>query len=1393
MPRRNASRSRPAPTQSASEKEEPSPEFKPTPEDPDRRGPSLPFPVVGIGASAGGLDAFQQFLRALPVDTGMAFVVVQHLHPGHASLLSEILSRSTTLPVSEVVDGIRLTPDQVYVIPPGQNMILSEGVLGLSPRQDRHGGRRVIDAFLASLADDQGHLAIGVILSGTASDGTQGLEEIKAAGGITFAQDDTAQHSGMPRSAIAAGAVDFVLPPDALAQEIARISRHPHVQPGGDASEELSVAGVLRLLRAGKGVDFGHYKPNTLQRRISRRMALYKAEGIKDYLRVLAGNPGEVDALFQDILINVTSFFRNPEVFEVLKSDIFPRLTTGRSQEEPVRIWVIGCSTGEEAYSLAMAYEEYCDSAECDVPLQVFASDLNAVALEKARAGVYQKTIEQDVEPERLRRFFVEGEGNYRIVKRIRDSLVFARHNVITDPPFSRIDLVSCRNLLIYMDHALQARVLAILHYALTPSGYLLLGTSETVGTHRDHFDLLHSRHKIYSRRAAAPGAPGFSPGRMHPADSGGLVAESARKQDAGAEGETGLGRDLDRLLLAHYAPAGVLIDAGMQVLKFRGDTAPYLSATPGRAGLNLLKMLRPGLLIPVRAAIRNALKARAPARQADIPVRSGAQERRVDVEVIPVPAPRGEADTVLVLFDEGAAPRAVPKTTAARGKAGARTSRTRSPLREENARLSEELAAVREYLQSVIEQQEAANEELQSANEEAQSANEELQSINEELETSKEEIQSTNEELATVNQELNTRNQELGQTNSDLNNLLASVQMAIVMLGPDLRIRRFTPAAQGMLNMIVGDVGRPISDLARNIDLPDLEQRIRDVMATRTLKEVEVQDKQGRWFSLRIRPYYSADNTIDGSVLVLVDVDALKQVEVAIRSSEARFQLLADTAPVLIWVHDLDGCQLVNRAYLEYLGVEHAKVDGDGWESFLHPEDREAYLAIYRDALARRGPFEVHARFRRRDGEYRWMKSVGRPRFSPGGQLVGYVGWSFDVTDLKTAEAALRQADRNKNQFLAMLAHELRGPLAPLRNAVHLVGATTLDQSQLQWAHETMERQITHISRLIDDLLDVSRITQGKIQLRKQTVDLASVLAGAVEQVEPMISARRQQFSLGAPALPVYLEGDPVRLEQIVSNLLTNASKFTPSGGKIELTAGLADRAVAPGMAEIRIADNGNGISPDMLPRVFDLFAQADSSLERSQGGLGIGLTLVQKLVDLHGGTIQARSEGPGRGSEFVVRLPTVGVAAPRAPRGDGRRKPRPSNGSAWRVMVVDDNVDAGDTLAMLLKVWGHEVRVERDGEAAIAAAAEFRPDIVLLDIGLPRKDGFEVALAMQEIPGVRRPILAAISGYGHEEDQRRAREAGFNHHFTKPVDPDVLQEFLGQASWDEVAAESP
>ncbi|HEV8458110.1 MAG TPA: chemotaxis protein CheB, partial [Methylomirabilota bacterium] len=782
---------------------------KPAPDRPDAEpviedGPPLqavsPFPVVGIGASAGGIEAVKQVLQALPVDTGMAFVLVQHLDPTHASMLTEILSRATSMPVSEVTDQMAVEPNHVYVIPPGMNMAISQGTLRLSPREEIPGQHRVVDHFLHSLAEDQGHKAIGVILSGSATDGTLGLEAIKAEGGITFAQDDTAQHKSMPRSASAAGCVDFVLPPDQIGQEIARIARHPYVAPGAEAdlegaAREPNLGRVLEQLRFATGVDFSNYKRNTLYRRVTRRVVLHKMEGLGDYVRFLQSNPAEVEALYQDVLISITSFFRNPEAFEMLKGKVFPRLTQERSRHEPLRIWVLGCSTGEEAYSIAIAFAEFAEASGRQIPLQLFATDLNGAGIEKARAGIYSKTVTQDVSPERLRRFFVEMDGSYRITKSIRDACVFARHNVLSEPPFSRIDLISCRNVLIYLDPSLQQRVLAILHYALQPKGFLWLGGSETIGAYRDLFEIEDAKQKIYVKKLGAtrvtvdllPTLRGAEP-----------RAASQPGREVGGPG-TDVQREADRLLLARYAPASVLINTDLEIVQFRGETGLYLAPAPGKASFNLLKMLREGLLVGVRGAVHKARRSEAPAREEDLRVKSDGGSRSVNVGVIPVKGNGGSEQFFLVLF-EGAAPSPQPRAGQARrrsAKARATGRRERESSEQEIARLKQELAATREYLQSVIEQQEAANEELQSSNEEVQSANEELQSTNEELETSKEEIQSSNEELATVNEELHNRNLELSQSINDFVNLLASVQLPIVMLGSDLRIRRFTPMAE--------------------------------------------------------------------------------------------------------------------------------------------------------------------------------------------------------------------------------------------------------------------------------------------------------------------------------------------------------------------------------------------------------------------------------------------------------------------------------------------------------------------------------------------------------------------------------------------------------------------
>ncbi|HKE13304.1 MAG TPA: PAS domain-containing protein, partial [Kofleriaceae bacterium] len=836
------------------------------------------------------------------------------------------------------------------------------------------------------------------------------------------------------------------------------------------------------------------------------------------------------------------------------------------------------------------------------------------------------------------------------------------------------------------------------------------------------------------------------------------------------------------------------------EILQFRGETGAYLAPAAGKASLNLMKMLREGLLVAVRGAVLKARKDEKSVRETGLRVKSNGGYREVDVEVLPVRG-SGQGETCfVVLFEERTAGAPGPALRPAEPPEPVPASAADSE--RELGRTKQELAATREYLQSVIEQQEAANEELQSANEEVQSANEELQSINEELETSKEEIQSSNEELATVNDELQNRNLELGQSNNDFTNLLASVQIAIVMLGPDLRIRRFTPLAERMFNLLASDVGRPLTDIKLAIDLPSLDQMVLDVIDSVSPKECEARDRHGRWFSVRIRPYKTLENKIDGAVLMLVDIDALKRVERSLRESEGRFRELADSAAVQIWITTPEGVQFANRAYREFLGITEREVPGYDWTQFVHPADKEASVGLYADAMARRVRFETQFRLRRADAQYRWMKSVGVPRFTADGEFVGLVGCASDITDLKQAEEVLQRADRDKNEFLAMLAHELRNPLVPLRNVAEVMRQATLDKDQREWAQAVTGRQIDTMTRMIDELLDISRITQRKITLRRERLDALALLERAIEVCRPAIDERSQSLHVRLPDERVAIEGDPLRVEQIFSNLLHNASKFTPPGGNIWVTASVDGHAPArapdPGTTTggdgdgsglagsihgdvvVSVRDDGAGIAPPLLSRIFDLFFQGDTSLARVSGGLGIGLTMVRRLAELHGGRVEARSPGPGQGSEFLVWLPSVPGKPPAPAQSLPSARQRTE---ARRILVVDDNNDAAETLAVLLRLSGHQVELADSGPAALKAAEAFEPEVILLDIGLPGMDGYQVARRLRQLPATREALLIAVSGYGREDDRRHSREAGFDHHLVKPADPDMLQELLTQA----------
>jgi two-component system CheB/CheR fusion protein len=823
------------------------------------------FPIVAVGASAGGIEAVSALLSHLPEDPGFAVVVIQHQEAKRSSGIPQVLGRATSLPVAAAQDDEEVRVNHVYVSPPYADLMISNGVLRLGARETR--ASLPIDLFFESLAEDQGTRAIGVILSGAASDGSRGTKAIKAEGGITFAQDESARFDSMPLAAIAVGSIDFVLPPDRIAKELLRIAHHSYITGADHASGRVSAAEltkVFALLQASHNVDFTHYKPATLERRVRRRMLLHHVDTVEQYLDYISRNPHELDLLYSDILIRVTGFFRDPEVFEALKKHVIPELTRNRGDDTPLRIWVPGCATGEEVYSLAISFLEAAqDGYAC--PMQIFGTDISDVAIDRARNGIYPESSFADVSPERLRRFFVRTDGGVRVTKSVRDCCVFARQDLTKDPPFSKLDLISCRNVLIYLGAVLQRRVMPIFHYALRPEGVLLLGSSEAVTSYNDLFAIVDRKHKIYRKRSVVNHRMAVEFVPLPPREQ----RAPAELQDVGAVTAANVGREADRVLLSRFCPSGVIINENLEILQFRGRTSPYLEPAPGAASFSLLKMAREGLLAEIRTAIHAARQKDVPVRRGGVRVKTNGHSILVDLEVIPFTG-LARDQYFAVLFEPAPIPASTPK-----GKKPKLTAEEKREL----PRLKRELEATREYLQSIIEEQEAMNEELRSANEEIQSSNEELQSTNEELETAKEELQSSNEELTTLNEELENRNEELALVNNDLNNLLTSIDVGVIMLDGAMRIRRCNTAAQRVLNVVPADIGRSLADLKTTLVTDDLERTIGAVIDNLEVREMTVQDRGGRWYSLRIRPYKRMDNKIDGAVMVLIDVDQLRRM----------------------------------------------------------------------------------------------------------------------------------------------------------------------------------------------------------------------------------------------------------------------------------------------------------------------------------------------------------------------------------------------------------------------------------------------------------------------------------------------------------------------------------
>lgn len=1194
--------------------------------------------VVGVGASAGGLESLERLFRNMPVNTGMAFVVIQHLSPDFKSLMDELLARYTRMSIHRAEDGMFVEPNSIYLIPPRKEMIIARGRLLLTDKDPKQTLTMPIDRFFRSLAQDCGDRAIAIVLSGTGSDGSRGICDIHAAGGLVISESkETAKFDGMPVAAMDTGVVDLVLAPEAmpnaLIQHVDRIVSGPLVSGGQSPADTMGA--LLKLLNDECGIDFSHYKPNTVVRRVQRRLALLGVATLNEYVERLQADEEERNALYKDLLIGVTRFFRDQEAFAKLEEVVIPEILRKAGEEEEIRVWVAGCATGEEAYSVAMLIHEQMERLGRRLKAKIFATDVHRASLNVAAAGVYQREALAGVSPQRVKRYFELKRDGYHVIPELRQCIVFAPHNLINDAPFTKLDLITCRNLLIYLDPAAQKLALSLFHFGLKTSGILFLGTSETPGELQDEFEPIDLHWKIFrkSRDLRLPNDIRLPPLVAVPGVMGRPVAPIPPSPTRGLPDASLVGAY--DVMLNRFMPPGLLINERRELLHTFGGAERYLQLKGGRPTTDVFDLLDQDLRTAVTGAVQRALKDSVAVSYSGVHV-GGEQGQPLKVTVEPIHNSRSRFKQLLVLLTPQEVPARAPE-----GAGGSPETDLARMSRDRIESLEVELRYNKENLQSTIEELETSNEELQSANEELVTSNEELQSTNEEL-------QSVNEELYTVNAEYQKKITELSELTADMENLLAGTEIGTIFLDRDLCIRKFTPQIATQFHLLPQDVGRPIDSFASSIVHPGLMDDLRRVMATNEKCERDVEDQQGRWHYLRILPYRMKGKS-GGVVLTLVD-----------------------------------------------------------------------------------------------------------------------------ITPVKNAQKALSEAIRRRDQFLAMLSHELRNPLGAILNAANIMERLPGGNEVIAQASEVVRRQGQTMARLLDDLLDVSRVTQNKIEMRKEATSIRSITEGAIESVKPLLAGGELKLTTKVHPTEVHVYGDGVRLQQALTNLLVNAAKYTPPGGQVQLE-------VFPEQQQIvmRVTDTGIGIAPEQMECIFELFVQGEQSLQRSKGGMGVGLTLVRSIVEQHGGTVTAKSEGPGKGSQFEIRLPRLAEhEAPTAesPKGGGTQTAL-KDGS---IVIIEDQDDNRHMLRALLELDGYRVITAEDGTKGLAAIEQHRPDVALVDIGLPGITGYDIAKQVREKLKNDQTYLIALTGYGQPHDVQAAFEAGFDSHIVKPFDPKKLAQLL-------------
>ncbi len=1390
---------------------------------------SNPFPVVAIGASAGGLEAITLLLKNLSPTTGMAFIYVQHLSPDHKSLLCPLLAKVTKMTVQVIEDMDKMEPNNVYVIPHDRDIKVTDGHIKLIPRPENKTWNLSIDVLFESLAETHKENVIGIVLSGNAHDGTRGLKKIKQAGGITFAQDDSAKFASMPHSAIAEGVVDFVLSPEEIANELNTISEHPLVK--NDAAIEApeneiensdpDLISIIQLLHDHNNVDFSNYKMNTIKRRILRRMLIYKTKTIKKYAELLIQNKEEVKLLYQDLLINVTEFFRDNEAFLLLQNTIFPKLIKTKSPGEKLRIWVAACATGEEVYSIAMLLSELIEAENNSITFQIFASDLSTEAINEARIAEYSIKQLANVSPERIQHFFTKTKDKYRISKTLRDVCIFAQHNLLNDPSFSRMDFISCRNLLIYLDVYAQQKAIATFHYALNDGGCLMLGKSETIGNALQLFSSIDKKYKIYCRKKNATGqrVTDTTPRIMQTnlMDKANMTTALPKKMQVSNNGN--LSTAFDSVLLAQYVPASVIINYDLDILQFRGNTSLYLQHSSGRASLNILKMAHVEITFELRNVIHNAIKTKQTVRKTGIEMISGKKEneiRIVSIEVSPLDI-EGEEPLLVIVFSEYKQMDLHHEV----GKGGENNTIAKD---RRIKKLEEELAAARTDMASITHDQEAANEELQTANEEIISNNEELQSLNEELETSKEEIESTNEELITSNQELNARIQQVEELYTYYEAILSTIHEPMLVLDKNIRIKSANKSFCKMFHFAEEEcIGQSLYKLGNNQwNIPQLREQLEDIvpknnhfqnyeveqlfplLGLKTMllnaHRIVLQSQNEELIVLTISDItdvkrLAIELEVKEKKALKVELENKKKAMMLIEASEKRYNMMLMQSPFAFAIlkgKDLE-VNLANDSIKEMWG-KGKDLEGKKFLDIM-PELKDSEFPgqledVYKTGVAFQGHELLASINRNGKTEDGYFNFVYQPYYEADKTISGVTVIAYEVTEQVLAKNELiaakqmaehkteiaEEAVKSKQQFLSNMSHEIRTPMNAIIGFTHVVLKTTLDEKQKEYIN-AIKVSGDALVLIIDDILDLAKVNAGKMTFEQKPFDLSHAISSIIQLFDPKIKEKNVALIKECDGdIPTFLMGDPMRLRQIMLNLISNAIKFTSEGC---ITVNVCKLKETDSTITIRfdVTDTGIGIPANRLEHIFNDFEQASHETTSSYGGTGLGLAIVKQLVELQGGAIELTSQvGIGSVFSFTLSFDKTDEIVKQEPAFE-----KESLIQNVKVLVAEDTAMNQLLIKIILMDFGFELDIADNGKIAIEKLKQNTYDIVLMDLQMPEMNGFDATKYIREEMRSTIPIIALTADVT-AADVERCKTVGMNDYISKPINEKLLYKKMVQ-----------